>query len=97
MACFLGRCTGEEENSNCATDDDCTTEMYCAITPKWPFDTTCRALLSDGEICTKDTQCNVKSWCHYKDAADVVADTRTCMPIYAAETGATFGWKSLKD
>ena len=70
LNCVDKQCVGLELESNCFSHDDCTTATYCAVSPTWPFVSSCQKFLNAKDVCTEDAQCSIDHFCWFDSQAD---------------------------
>lgn len=86
-------CTGLNETASCRENYQCNVGLACITSKVWPYASVCEQLKKVDEECLGDNQCELDSYCWYKDAADAKAGSKKCMKMYAAEDFTVYGYK----
>ena len=80
--CTDQKCVGAQSGATCKDDLDCANNLYCDLVDTTP---TCKALLSVGQACLRDTQCAYSSYC--SKAPDATAGV--CTAYFSVASGTT--------
>ena len=89
----LGVCTGLNETVSCRENYQCNVGLACITSKEWPYGSFCEKLRKVDEECLSDEQCELDSFCWYKDSKDAKAGQKKCMKMYEADDFTVYGYK----
>ena len=91
--CIDSVCAGLSETASCRENYQCNVGLACITSKEWPYGSFCEKLRkADGE-CLGDDQCELDSYCWYKDSKDAKDGIKKCMKMYLAEDFTVYGYK----